>query len=70
MGNGKNDVVIGRRKQVCQPLFYPLVFFEGPTKRTMPVATTVVLDVGVQAIFVVALVAMIAQIPGVAPVNT
>ncbi len=69
MGNGKNDVVVGRGKQIGQALFYPLVFFEGATKGAVPVATAVVLGVGVHAPFVAALVAMIPQISGVAMID-
>ena len=55
-------MVVGRRQQISQTPFHPLILFEGTAKRAMPVATTVILDVSVQAFFVVALVAMITQI--------
>lgn len=58
-------MVVRRRKQIGQPLLYPLVFFKRSTKRAVSVATAMVLRVGMQAIFVAALVAMVAQIFGV-----
>ena len=66
MGYGEYHMVIRTRQQVSDPIFHPLVFLGRPTERAVPVATAMVLGVGMPTVVVVALVAMIAESCGVA----
>ncbi len=68
MEHGEHHVVIGTGQEVGYPVFHPLIFLGRTTERAVPVATAVVLCVGVHALMVIALVAMIAQGCGVAAV--
>jgi hypothetical protein len=61
MGQGKYYMIIFYRKQFLHAGFYPLLLFYGSAVGAMPVSATVVLVFYMAALFVTALVHMIAK---------
>jgi len=62
MWYSEHGVVIRTWQQVVYSTFYPFLFFECPTKATVPIATAMVLQLPMPTIGVIALIAVIAQV--------